>query len=497
MSIFDLKSGSDVRGVALEGYGEEVTLTDEVVKSIVGAFIVFLKNKLGFEKELTVGLGYDSRLSSERLHDACIEVMKESGIKILDSGLSSTPSMFFLTQNPENNCDGAVMITASHHPVQKNGLKFFTKEGGLEGSDIQTLLEIADRGELAIGDKCAVLKKDYMKEYASSLVQLVRDKCGEEEPLSGFKIVVDAGNGVGGFYVNSVLRPLGADTAGSQFLDPDGRFPNHIPNPEDAAAMRSISNCVTTNQADLGIIFDTDVDRAALVGKDGTEINRNKLIALISAILLEEQPGAYIVTDSVTSEGLKKFIEKRGGVHHRFKRGYKNVIDEAIRLSGEGKTVPLAIETSGHAALKENHFLDDGAYLITRLLICAAKLKKDEKELTDLIADLELPVEDTEVRLSFKTENWKEYGESIIRNLTEFSSKVLAPETSTYEGVRANVDYAKGWFLARMSVHDPIMPINIECSQKGGVKLIAKLLYSFFSQYAGIDSEPLRILSTT
>ena len=497
MSIFDLKSGSDVRGVALEGYGEEVNLTDEVVKSIVGAFIVFLKNKLGLEKELTVGLGYDSRLSSERLHDACIEVMKESGIKVLDSSLSSTPSMFFMTQNPENNCDGAVMITASHHPVQKNGLKFFTKEGGLEGSDIQTLLEIAERGELAMGGKCAVLKKDFMKEYAASLVQLVRDKCGEEEPLSGFKIVVDAGNGVGGFYVTHVLNPLGADTTGSQFLEPDGRFPNHIPNPEDKAAMRSISNCVTTNQADLGIIFDTDVDRAALVGKDGTEINRNKLIALISAVLLEEQPGAYIVTDSVTSVGLKKFIEQRGGVHHRFKRGYKNVIDEAIRMTAEGKNVPLAIETSGHAALKENHFLDDGAYLVTRLLICAAKLKKDGKELTDLIADLELPVEDMEVRLAFKTEDWKEYGESIIKNLAEFSGKTLMPETSTYEGVRANVDYAKGWFLARMSVHDPIMPINIESAQPGGVKLIAKLLYLFFAQYAGIDSEPLRILSTS
>lgn len=494
MGLLELKSGSDVRGVALENYGEEVNLTDENVKAIVGAFVLFLKNRLG-GKDLTIGLGHDSRLSSERIKNASLEALKECGVKVLDSGLSSTPSMFMMTANPETDCDGAIMITASHHPVQKNGLKFFTKNGGLEGDDITNVLEMAERGEKAEGEKSAHITKDYMKGYCDSLVSFVRDKCGEEEPLKGFKIVVDAGNGVGGFYVDRVLKPLGADTQGSQFLNPDGSFPNHAPNPEDKAAMRAISNCVKDNSADLGIIFDTDVDRAAIVGKDGSEINRNKLIALVSAILLEEQPEAYIVTDSVTSDGLRKFIEKRGGIHHRYKRGYKNVIDEAVKLNKDGKNAPIAIETSGHAALRENHFLDDGAYLVTRLLVKAAKLRKEEKELTDLIADLELPAEDAEVRLAFKTEDWKEYGATILENLADFTRKVLSPEPSTYEGVRGNVDYAKGWFLARMSVHDPIMPVNIECSEKGGVKLIAKLLYKFFAAFAGIDSEPLRILA--
>lgn len=494
MSLLDLKSGSDVRGVALEGYGEEVNLTDENVKAIVGAFVLFLKNRLG-GKDVTIGLGHDSRLSAERLKNAALEALKEGGTTVLDSGLSSTPSMFMLTQNPENNCDGAIMITASHHPAQKNGLKFFTKSGGLESDDITAVLETAERGESALGEKSAVIKKDYMKQYADSLVAFVREKCGEETPLAGFKIVVDAGNGAGGFYAERVLSPLGADTTGSQFLNPDGSFPNHVPNPEDRVAMMSICDCVRRNSADLGIIFDTDVDRAALVGKDGTEINRNRLIALVSAVLLEEQPGAYIVTDSVTSDGLRKFIEKRGGTHHRYKRGYKNVINEAMRLNGEGKNAVLAIETSGHAAFRENHFLDDGAYLITRLLIKAAALKKEEKELASFIEELEMPAEAAEVRLSFKTEDWRGYGEEIIKNLTDFSRKVFSLEPSTYEGVRTNVDYANGWFLARMSVHDPIMPINIECAKKGGVKLIAKLLYKFFAPFAGIDSEPLRILA--
>jgi phosphomannomutase len=103
------------------------------------------------------------------------------------------------------------------------------------------------------------------------------------------------------------------------------------------------------------------------------------LIALISAIILEEHSNSIIVTDSITSNGLKEFIEEKlGGVHHRFKRGYKNVINEAIRLNKEGKESYLAIETSGHAALKENYFLDDGAYLIAKILIKMAKLKLEK-----------------------------------------------------------------------------------------------------------------------
>jgi phosphomannomutase len=131
----------------------------------------------------------------------------------------------------------------------------------------------------------------------------------------------------------SVLEPLGAVTRGSQFLEPDGMFPNHIPNPEDKKAMESITKAVLEQKADLGIIFDTDVDRAAAVDSSGRELNRNRLIALMAAIVLAEHPGTTVVTDSVTSDGLTTFIEgKLGGKHHRFKRGYKNVIDEGIRL---------------------------------------------------------------------------------------------------------------------------------------------------------------------
>ena len=209
------------------------------------------------------------------------------------------------------------------------------------------------------------------------------------------------------FFATKVLNPLGADTTGSQFLEPDGHFPNHIPNPENKEAMASICKAVVDNKADLGIIFDTDVDRSAIVDRTGKSINRNALIALIAAVILREHPKSTIVTDSVTSDGLAKFIADRNGKHHRFRRGYKNVINESLRLNENGEESWLAIETSGHAALRENYFLDDGAYLVAKLIVEAACLRKEGKELQDLIADLQQPVESKEIRFKIDTDDFK------------------------------------------------------------------------------------------
>ena len=154
----------------------------------------------------------------------------------------------------------------------------FTREGGLEGKDISAILALAAEGRSLTG-KGAVRQTEYMSRYCDGLVRLVRGKTGNERPLSGKKIAVDAGNGAGGFYAQKVLGPLGADISACQFLEPDGHFPNHIPNPENEEAMRSLSGRVRETKADFGIIFDTDVDRAACVDKEGTEINRNRLNA--------------------------------------------------------------------------------------------------------------------------------------------------------------------------------------------------------------------------
>jgi len=495
-----LKNGTDVRGVALEGVeGESVNLTDEVVTQIAKAFTVWLKKRLN-KSEVTIGVGHDSRLSAQKI-TACVEDgVTQLGSNVIFTGLSSTPSMFMLLQEKDFGCDGSIEITASHLPFNKNGLKFFVKEGGLEGDDITEILTLASEGGFtAAAQKGKVESKNYIDIYSANLVKMVRDATGEETPLKGSKILVDAGNGAGGFYVDKVLKPLGADTTGSQFLDPDGRFPNHIPNPENEAAMNSVCAAVKSNKADFGIIFDTDVDRAGAVDSEGEEINRNKLIALISAILLEEKKGAYIVTDSVTSNGLAEFIKAHGGIHHRFKRGYKNVINESKRLNAEGKYSPLAIETSGHAALKENYFLDDGAYLVTRILISLAKQAKDGKKVTDMIKGLPTPLEAKEIRPTFKQGcDFKTLGARVLEDLDKYVDTLpyASKAENNYEGIRINFDKAHGdgWALVRMSLHEPIMPINVESDSAGGVKLLVKEIYAFLKNYDFLNTEKLKEL---
>lgn len=136
----------------------------------------------------------------------------------------------------------------------------------------------------------------------------------------------------------------------------------------------------------------------------------------MSIIVLDEFPGTTIVTDSVTSDGLTTFIEAKGGKHHRFKRGYKNVINESKRLNEMGVHSALAIETSGHGALKENFFLDDGAYMMTKILIKLAALDKDQK-IGDLIKDLKKPKEASEYRIPIQDQDFKGYGQTLMTDL--------------------------------------------------------------------------------
>ena len=490
-----LKSGTDIRGVATEGVeGEHVNLTGEACEAIVSAFALWLSDKVGKDcGELTVSVGRDSRISGPYIAEIVTNTLSKYGVKVLNCGLASTPSMFMTTIDLE--CDGAVQITASHHPFNRNGLKFFTREGGLESEDITALLTLAQESRVPEYKTSGKIEDiDYMTDYSARLRDIIKTEVNAEDyehPLKGFKIVVDAGNGAGGFYAEKVLAPLGADTNGSRYLDPDGMFPNHVPNPENAEAMKSICEAVLESKADLGVIFDTDVDRGGAVDSSGNEINRNRLVAVASAIALEGNEGGTIVTDSITSDGLKEFIEKTlGGKHHRFKRGYKNVINEAIRLNSEGINCPLAIETSGHAAMRENYFLDDGAYLCTKIIIKMAKLKQEGKTLEEYVSQLKEAKEEKEVRYKITEHDFRTYGESVIEKLNEYALTqegwTLADDSR--EGVRVSLDKAhgNGWFLLRLSVHDPIMPLNIESNDEGGVAVILEQVNKFISDCSGL-----------
>ena len=506
-----LQNGSDIRGVALEGVdGEHVNLTTEVCRNIGAAFALWLSAKTGRSTDtLVIGIGRDSRLSGEALENALVEGLAVQRVTIVRCSLATTPAMFMGTVFEETNFDGSIMITASHLPFNRNGFKFFDKSGGLERADITEILRSAAAQHDATAQHSTAISPDsaaqqttgdngspkyrsfdLIARYSKHLQDAIRKGLSfhAEKPLANLKIAVDAGNGAGGFFAEQVLKELGADTSGSRFLEPDGTFPNHIPNPENKAAMEAAKTATVQSHSDLGLIFDTDVDRMSAVLSDGTEVNRDAIIAMTAAILAPNYPHSTIVTDSVTSDRLTFFLEQELGLTHlRYMRGYKNVINKCRELNEQGIISPLAMETSGHGALKDNYYLDDGAFLAVKLVTALANAKHEGKNIESLIEKLPPMVEETELRFKIRGEDFKEYGTSILQAFKERAEKAGFELPQSYEGVRISFKSAEaqGWMLLRLSLHDPVMPLNIESSRKGDLaklKAIARTLLEGFDR---------------
>jgi phosphomannomutase len=325
---------------------EPVTLTPAKMFFIGNAYAEWLSLALNLPTSaLRVSVGRDSRLSSPLMAASLVAGLATRGVAVARFGMCTTPAMFMSCVLPGHGYDGAAMITASHLPVNRNGVKFFRAAGGLGKPDIKWILHRA--AELAASENvppsdpysdtayvlsAALLSAgalisyvDFLEVYAAHLRNVVIDGVNHpvhsDKPLKGFKIVVNPGNGAGGFFATRVLAPLGADTSASIYLEPDGRFPHHPPNPENKAAVEATKKAVLAAQADLGIVLDTDVDRSGFVDANGNAINRNRYIALMAAIALRDNPEETIVTDSCTSNGLASFIEELGGKHFRYKKG--------------------------------------------------------------------------------------------------------------------------------------------------------------------------------
>lgn len=597
-----LQNGSDIRGIAIPGVSGEASLLRTEAESLTQGYLRWLSEKTDKPvEELAVAVGCDSRLSGPYLKQIILVTLSVNDVTFFDCGLASTPAMFMATKFRSFQCDGAIMITASHLPYERNGFKYFDAEGGLQKADIAKIIEYAEdvlpkesedkaaarraQDEAAMLDAVRAMKEklektpvpdaykddskglsaakedakrdaktdgsitarsqivrdrpifaqaelgayipDLMETYAAHLRSLIIEGVQKgladgapafdpEYPLAGLTVAVDAGNGAGGFYATEVLEPLGANVAASRYLDPNGAFPNHAPNPEDKAAVDALREAVLGGSCDLGIIFDTDVDRSAAVTGAGREVARNGIVALAALLVAKEHPGSTIVTDSITSIELGQFLEDTLGLKHlRYMRGYKNVINKALELTAQGIDCPLAIETSGHAALKENYYLDDGAYLATKIIIKAALLKQEGNNLDDLLAALKEPAEAREVRMPITAEDFGGYADQILddlkawvsgdnsaesRNMPSAFGQTLSMQlvSPNYEGVRINFydaaaggDAPMGWCLLRRSLHDPLMPLNIESGKEGGAEEIAAMLRPFFFPYSALDSSKL------
>lgn len=530
-----LQNGSDVRGVALEGEkGRTVDLTPSAVEAIAESFgewvIRSLENERGRPVEdVKVSLGKDPRVSGPSLSVAVFAGLARAGCLVFDMGLATTPACFMSTLLPPFAYDASIMMTASHLPYTRNGLKFFTKKGGLTSPVVEDICgEAARKFANRLTKVSTVLRNpptrvDFMSTYAKHLRDVIKERVNHplhyETPLKGFQIIVNAGNGSGGFFTWDVLDKLGADTFGSLHLNPDGMFPNHIPNPEDKTAMALTRAAVLENNADLGVVFDTDVDRSGVVDNKGNPINGDKLIALMSAIVLKEHPGTTIVTDARTSMPLTKFITDRGGNHCLYRVGYRNVIDKGVHLNEDGIETHLMMETSGHGALKENYFLDDGAYMVVKIIIQMVRMKLEgsDEGIGSLIKDLEEPLESIELRMNIISEPRyaKAKGSEAIEEFRKYieegrlqgweldscgdcwvSEGCLVDSNESPAAIDARMYRAKvtdeehgqyGWIHLRQSIHNPNIAVNVQSMVPGGCRSITKSLRDKFLLASGMD----------
>lgn len=529
-----LQNGPDVRGVALEGEkGRAVNLTPLAVEVIAESFGEWLREELQLRDadELRVSVGRDPRLSGARLCAALFAGLARAGCSVFDMGLATTPACFMSTILPRFNYDASIMMTASHLPYTRNGLKFFTKRGGLTSADVEKICDRAAHKYVARkmglggggGIPPVVMRVDLMSAYAQHLRDIIKQRVAHpahyDTPLRGFKVVVNAGNGCGGFFTWDVLEKLGADTTGSLHLEPDGRFPNHMPNPEDATAMSLTRDAVLAQGADLGVVFDTDVDRSGVVDGTGTPINGDRLIALMSAIVLDEHPGTMVVVDARASDGLTRFVASRGGRCCLYRVGYRNVIDKGVQLNADGVETHLMMETTGHGALKENYFLDDGAYMVVKIIIEMVRMKLAGLEggVGSLIKDLEEPTESVLLRMNILGEPMyaKQRGTEAVEAFKKYiqegkvSGWVLddCGDCSVAEGclvdtndhpidVDAYMYRAKlydenqrplGTVHVRQSVHNPNIALNMQSYVPGGCKSMAKDLHERFLVASGVN----------
>ena len=321
-----------------------------------------------------------------------------------------------------------------------------------------------------------------MPYYKLTLKEAILREIGtyDKTPLSGLKIVVNPGNGAACFF-NDILKDLGADVDHSLHLTPDGTFPESsgVPNPEKKEFVEETLRACEVCDADIGVMFDTDADRAGFIlprmvdvngNKSGYEpLNRNRLIAMIGVIFSDSSPGCTIVTDSTTSEGLRTFLEDTLGLKHfRYIRGYANVIGKAKELTESGEAnAEVAIETSGHCAMKENGYTDDGTYTAVKIIgLLARTVASGKGSLLGLLSELsELPF-DEEYRIKIKDgslETTSFVFEEVSKVLKGQSNAATAWsfDNDNLEGIRLKLT-SGGFFMLRQSLHDPVISMQVE-----------------------------------
>ncbi|HYJ33388.1 MAG TPA: phosphomannomutase/phosphoglucomutase [Candidatus Binatia bacterium] len=449
----------DIRGIA------DRELTDDTVRAVGRAFADRMRDR----DKTRIAVGRDVRLSSPRIAAALTAGLVERGAHVIDVGQVPTPALYFAIL--QQKADGGVMVTGSHNPIEYNGLKLSEGLASLHGEEIQALWRAAATPGLPV-ERGSMEQVSVDAAYLEDLVGRLRLK-------RKLKVVVDPGNGAASILGPELIRRLGCDVD-AIFAEPDGRFPNHLPDPTVPELMRSLQERVRATGADVGIGFDGDADRVGAVDEKGRLLYGDQLLGLYAADVLASHPGAPIVFEVKCSQGLVELIQQKGGQPIMWKAGHS-----LIKAKMRETKAPLGGEVSGHMFFADEFpGYDDALYGAGRLLRLLAASDRPLSAMVDALPQSKY-VATPEIRLDCPDDRKFAIVDAVREHFRATHDVV------DVDGAR--VQFGDGWGLIRASNTQPVLVVRFEATSKERLAAIAQEVYDVLSRYPEVTIPALPV----
>lgn len=420
----------DIRGIA------DVEMLSPDIELLGKAIGTYLQQRTGPQ----INLGRDVRLSGQRLHDALLAGLLSTGCHVTDIGIVPTPLLYFSVY--KMHAEGGIMITGSHNPSDYNGFKMMAGHASVYGDDIQQIRRIMESGDFSTGVgsvTSADIAPEYIAEIATQFSNLPRK----------VKVVVDAGNGTAGPVVGPLLARIPNLEVTELFFEPDGRFPNHHPDPTVPENLKHLSAKVRETGSDLGIAFDGDTDRIGAVDENGDVVYGDMLLLIYAREILTRKPGSKFIGEVKCSQVMYDEIARLGGQPIMYKTGHS-----LIKTKMKQEHAELAGEMSGHMFFADRYYgFDDAMYGACRLIEI---LSHSGKPLSAQLAGLPAPLSTPELRVDTTDEAKFE----IVARLADRYKKTH--QVVDVDGVR--VLFPHGWGLVRASNTQPVLVMRFEAN---------------------------------
>jgi phosphomannomutase/phosphoglucomutase len=443
----------DVRGRV----GDDVN--PDVFRLVGAAYGTLIRRRRG----RTIAVGADNRVSSADLKAAFVAGARSAGLDVVDVGLTPTPLLYFATAHWR--LDGGANITGSHNPIEYNGVKMVHPGAApLTEEEIQSLRAMIEAGDLDQGQG-TLRARSPREEYLDTVARLVR-------PPRPLTVVVDAGNGVAGLWAPAALRRLGC-AVHELYCESDGSFPNHLPDPEDAANVRDLQAKVLEVGADLGLAYDGDADRLGVIDERGRRHEADVILALLARDLLARHAGAKVVFDVKCSQALIDDIVAHGGVPVMWKTGHSH-LKRKMREDG----ILLGGEVSGHMFFAEGYYgVDDGILASAKIVEIAARTGEPVSTLFDSVPhrcatpELKAPCPDAD---KFRIID------DLVRELRQ------TYETIDIDGARVLFP-GGGWGLVRASNTNPYLTLRFEAHTEAEIDRMKGVIYGALRRYPPVS----------